>query len=58
MILLALVISTKLIGMPIFGRDSSSILIGVSMIIETIAVLGLVKTADGLLSKLLGGSGA
>ena len=57
-ILLALVISTKLIGMPIFGRDSSSILIGVSMIIETIAVLGLVKTADGLLSKLLGGSGA
>ena len=55
-ILLALVISTKLIGMPIFGRDSSSILTGVSMIIETIAVLGLVKTADGLLSKLLGGS--
>ena len=57
-ILLALVISTKLIGMPIFGRDSSSILTGVSMIIETIAVLGLVKTADGLLSKLLGGSAA
>lgn len=55
-ILLALVASTKLIGMPIFGNDSGSILVGISMIIETVAVLGFVKTADSLLSKLLGGT--
>lgn len=55
-IVLAVMVSTKLVGINLKpGWDG--ILAAMLLIVESVCVLGLIKTSDGILSRMLGTSG-